>query len=86
MQINRVVDVQRSQKCKYIGLNGAYQQLKERDTDHQDERRDADNQWHPRSFCVEAVDDEARQHLHQHVPSCHGDKKTKCEAEWADKE
>ena len=86
VQIDRVVDVQRSQKCKHVSLDGAYQQLKKRDANHQDERRNADHQRNPSSFCVEAVDDKASQNLHQHVARCHGDKKTKREAEGTNKE
>ena len=86
MQVDRVVDVERGQKGKDIGLDRTHQQFQQGDTDHQDERRQADQRCNPKRFRVEAVDHEACEHLHQHVAGGHRDEKTQCEAEGANEE
>ena len=72
VQIDRIVDVKRSQQRENIGLNGAYQQLKQRNTDHKNEAGYRHHRGHPNRVGVQAVDDESRQYFHQYVACGHG--------------
>ncbi|MEN9392505.1 MAG: hypothetical protein RLZZ104_848 [Pseudomonadota bacterium] len=84
VQIDRVIDVERGQKRKDIGLDRAHQQFEQGDADHQDERRQGDKRCNPQRLCIEAVDHKACENLHQNVTCCHCDEQSKREAERTD--
>src|SRR5689334_2247719 len=68
VKVDRVVEIKARQQREDVGLDRGDQQLEGADPDHQDEARQADHRGDPQGLGVEAVDDEAGQHLQQDVP------------------
>src|SRR4051812_33587850 len=78
MKIDRVVDVQRGEDCKDIGLNGRDQQLERADEGDEQETKDRDQD--SAAAGLQALDDEIAENVEEDVAREHRDEGPQAEA------